>query len=60
MMRGYRFRIALLALGVLFGYGSAIRHLAYGHGHWQHRAHEHCAFHDSDHDTPERPAKPVQ
>jgi hypothetical protein len=54
MMRGYRIRIALLALGVLFGYGSAIRHLAYGH----HRGH--CAFHDyADHDTPERPAKPV-
>lgn len=54
MMR-YRFRIALLALGVLFGYGSAIRHFAYGgHGRWHHHMHDHCDW--SDHDNP----KPVQ
>jgi hypothetical protein len=55
MLRGYRIRIALLALGVLFGYGSAVRHFSYGHAHWHH---EHCGW--ADHDTPERPAKPVQ
>ena len=37
-MRRYDIRIALLGLGVLFGYGSAIAHFAYGHHHW----HQHC------------------
>lgn len=53
-MTRYRLRVALLALGVLFGYGSAIRHFAYGHGRWHHHMHEHCDW--SDHDNP----KPVQ
>ncbi len=37
-----RVRVVLLALGVLFGYGSAIAHLT-GHG-WHH--HGPCGWHD--------------
>ena len=41
----YRFRIVLLSLGVLFGYGSAYRHLTHGYGHdhghgWRDGGHE--------------------
>jgi hypothetical protein len=53
-MRAFRFRIALLALGAVFGFGSGIRHLTheyYYHSH-SHRSHEHCFggrdFGDSD------------
>lgn len=55
-MFGYRLRVALLALGVLFGFGSAIRHFAYGHGHWHDRCGSH-AWHDRK--PPEAAAKPV-
>jgi hypothetical protein len=30
---GYRVRIILLSLGVLFGFGSAIARFSHGHGH---------------------------
>jgi hypothetical protein len=36
-MRGYRFKIALLSLGVVLGYGSAVSHFMYRH----HRGYEH-------------------
>jgi hypothetical protein len=36
-MRGFRIRIALLALGVLFGYGSAIAHYSRQRDHSHHR-----------------------
>ena len=38
----YRIRITLLALGVVFGYGSAIAHLT-GHSHSWHGRHAACA-----------------
>ncbi|HKP60464.1 MAG TPA: hypothetical protein VJV78_27245 [Polyangiales bacterium] len=37
-MRGFRIRIALLALGVLLGYGSALAHSGHHRGH----SHHHC------------------
>ena len=42
-MTRYNIRIALLGLGVVLGYGSAIAHLAYHRGHdHHHRWHERC------------------
>jgi hypothetical protein len=35
-MFGYRLRIALLSLGVLFGFGSAFGHFAHRHGDYHH------------------------
>ena len=39
-MTRYRLRIALLALGVVFGYGSAIAHYTHHRGHFHHRCEE--------------------
>ncbi|HKU43259.1 MAG TPA: hypothetical protein VJR89_34095 [Polyangiales bacterium] len=39
MQNGFRIRIALLALGVLFGYGSAIAHFSH---HRDYSRHHHC------------------
>jgi hypothetical protein len=62
-MRGYRLRIALLSLGVLFGYGSAVAHFTHRHYNRHHGHHDDTCEHDfgwghmnSDHP----PAKPVQ
>jgi hypothetical protein len=30
----HRFRVILLSLGVVFGYGSAVAHLVWHHGHY--------------------------
>lgn len=38
-MHGFRIRIALLALGVLFGYGSAIAHAFHARDYHHHH---HC------------------
>ncbi|MET0387495.1 MAG: hypothetical protein ABW321_16110 [Polyangiales bacterium] len=59
-MRGYRIRIALLTLGVMFGYGSAIARGFYGHGHCHHHHGHHGYggrdFHwDDDYDHPDKP-----
>lgn len=35
-MRRYRLRIALLTLGVVFGYGSAVAHVLHHHHHHDH------------------------
>jgi hypothetical protein len=52
----YRTKIVLLALGVVFGYGSAIAHAA----HWHAYHHAHC--HDGEHfwsdDEPDHRAPP--
>ena len=42
-MRRYRLRIALLTLGVVFGYGSAIAHAVHHH-YYDHHDH-HGPFH---------------
>jgi hypothetical protein len=39
-MSGFNLRITILALGVLFGYGSAVAHLVHHRGEdWHHRGH---------------------
>ena len=52
---GYRFKIALLALGVLFGYGSAIAHAGHSHND---RVHCHGGWFgdagESDHGAPSK------
>jgi hypothetical protein len=50
-MRGYHFKVALLAFGVLLGYGSAFAryqagHGLWGHGCWGHGHHGHHAHYD--------------
>jgi hypothetical protein len=58
-MRGYHFKVALLTLGVLFGFGSAIARYAYGyemgpgcHGwHHGHHGYHHHHHHDGDCDS---------
>ena len=64
----FRWRIALLTLGVVLGYGSAIAHFAHWHGHGYGYGHGHCRDHWSSgpwSDAPpqpghEKPSKPVQ
>jgi hypothetical protein len=43
-MRNFQLRVVILALGVVFGYGSAIAHGFRHHGDDQHHHHhhEHC------------------
>jgi hypothetical protein len=57
-MRGFRLRIALLALGVVFGYGSAIAH-GFGHHHC-YGSHHHGRWDrdfggGDDYDQPQKP-----
>lgn len=59
-MRGYRFRIALLGLGVLLGYGHAFSHAK----HWRaytHHGHDcydhHDYLHGDDYESPARPER---
>jgi hypothetical protein len=64
----YRLKVTLLVLGVVLGYGSALRHHGYGlgHGHcWNYGHAESCpwSMHDGarpDHAPSEKPGKPVQ
>ena len=49
-MRFYRWRIVLLSLGVLLGYGSAVRHFMHPNEHCRHYLH--APEPNSDHDTP--------
>jgi hypothetical protein len=44
-MRRFPLRVVLLALGVLFGYGSAFAHMGHHHGCHGH-AHSACHQHD--------------
>jgi hypothetical protein len=41
-MNRFDIRIALLGLGVLLGYGSAIAHWTHGHHHRWHERHDRC------------------
>ena len=41
-MTRFRLRIVLLALGVVFGYGSAFVHAYHHHGDAWHHRHGHC------------------
>lgn len=52
-MRRFRFRVALLTLGVVFGYGSAMMRWTHGPD-WRHH-HHHCADYD---DRDRQPAAP--
>ncbi len=66
----YRLKVTLLVLGVVLGYGSALRHHGYGlglgHGRCGNHGHaESCpwSMHDGarpDHAPSEKPGKPVQ
>jgi hypothetical protein len=51
-MRGYHFKVALLAFGVLLGYGGAFARYQAGYGLWGHpgfsQHHGHCAHHHRD------------
>jgi hypothetical protein len=56
-MRRYHFKVTLLTLGMLFGFGSAIAHHVYGypmgpgcHG-WHHGHHGYQHHHDCDCDS---------
>ena len=51
-MRRYPVRVALLTLGVLLGYGSAIAHYGFGYrfGHDCHHHHAHHGHWDHEHE----------
>lgn len=49
-MRRYRWKIVLLSLGVVLGYGSAVAHLVHGRGHLSRhlRNSEPCSWFDPE------------
>jgi hypothetical protein len=49
-MRGYHFKVALLAFGVLLGYGGALARWQAGYGLWGHPGWHHHHGHHGDHD----------
>jgi hypothetical protein len=62
-MRRYHFRVTLLTLGVVLGFGSAIARYGFGYRfghdcHHHHHHHDHCEYdHDLPHGKPEGAAK---